>query len=215
MRWFEILKEVQFKSARKDGNHQIFVSNQFKKNFNAYRLLDRTLENDFNDFLNKKMNGEILSKDNPFVGPLAGVWHYHIRFGRLILTYAMDNEHIEIYTIDDHSAYDGDKARIQLRKNIKAMDQNSFEVWYLPINKIEFTKQQLSVVENLLYSLVDEVDILKEYIFLKHGLLEDLIIQELNIKNEEDLDEFLLTWEKQYKISFDKFIKRLIPANTN
>jgi mRNA-degrading endonuclease YafQ of YafQ-DinJ toxin-antitoxin module len=214
MRWAEIITEVVFKTTKQYGIQQIFVSKQFMKSFDSFKLMDKDLEKDLNEFLFKKISGTTLSKEAPLYGPLVGLYHYHLRHGRVIIIYASDNEHIEIYAIGGHE-YDGDNAQRQLRKSIKGMTQDSFEVWHLPTNKIEFAKQQLSVVENLLYSLVDEVDILKEYLSTENGIIVDLITQELNISNKTEFKEFLLTWEKQYKISFDKFIKRLIPANTN
>ena len=216
MRWAEILKEVRFNSIRINGKHQIFVTNAFTKNFTAFKSMDNKLEGHFNEFLIKKMNGEILSKDSQFASnsPLKGVWHYHIRFGDVVITYTIDNTHMEIYTIDVHAAYEGVRQQQKLGDYIKKLSKDDFGVYLIPDNKINFTKEQMIEIEGMIYSLVGDRSLV-EFLETGQGILKDIIYGTLGMCGDADIEEFFKVWEKQYKISFDKFVKRLMAVNNN
>jgi mRNA-degrading endonuclease YafQ of YafQ-DinJ toxin-antitoxin module len=213
MRWFEILNEVVFKN--KDEEFTVFMTQQFKKTYNNIIRSQPRVKEDFEKFIDFKREYNIKAfgnRDNimaPGSG-MSGLWHYHIIYGKVIVIYSIDRNHIELYAIGEHILYDTPARVLALKRFIDSLTQDDFEI-YQQYSMFSISSEKMNEVVELIYSLIpDEIDLLTNYLKTGKGLFSEILYDTINAKNENDIDLFHNEWLKKFKISFEKYIQQTI-----
>jgi mRNA-degrading endonuclease YafQ of YafQ-DinJ toxin-antitoxin module len=215
MRWHEILDEVSFTTTNDD--FKIYATKQFIKNYNEYIRSQPKIKPTFISFLDFKTSNcrqPFNSRDSVFATgtPLGGYRHFHIIYGKIIVVYSCDNNHMELYAIGEHIMYDTTVRANAIKKYIESLVENDFELFeYKEASSSKNFDDKISEIVELIHSLIpDEVDLLQEFLDDKRGLFTEMLYDIIGIENEDDLTSFVEAWNKKFKTNMKEYIKQNI-----
>jgi hypothetical protein len=208
MRWCELYEQLIFNIPDHQGTRRIFMTSAFQKDYSHFKKYSgANVPKILRDFLLFKQTTGIKPigpKDAP-MGHGIAAWHCHLVHGKVIVLYAVDDTHIELYRILEHADYDSPKQTMALKKYVAHLHPSDFVEYILPpefsSKTITFSPEIFSEIEEMIYTLTqntEDREILTQFATSGSGLLYDVILEMIGARSQDTVEQFLTAWKRKY-----------------
>jgi addiction module RelE/StbE family toxin len=136
---------------------RVLATKEFAKDYEREFKSDKSIRSEIKDFIRHILSSSELfgSKDEPLKGKLKGYYKWHLRHGRLVVIYKLQNNNLILAALDDHKVIDGGGAR---EANLSKRLDNIAPETLLPFGFDEvtpsLTPEAKKVVTSFLYDLL-------------------------------------------------------------